>query len=417
MKTLPVVMLAILLACCGATAQKVTGRSNTGTFEPKTAPDRTPPTIEVLEPVAVSTRGFALSYDSAAFRTLLSSVTVKGLARDSSGIAIVTVNGLEARLTNTREGTEFLSNTLLVLGENALEIKAYDRYRNEAAVRFLIRRDPEKPVAEPKTPGGLLKGGQRWAVIIGVSEYQNTEIPALRYADRDAQSLYDLAVTPLEGGGLGVPKANTKLLLNKEATSYNVRGALTDFLKATIEEDMVFIFFAGHGAPDPDRPNILYLLTYESDMTKLAATAVKMKEVQDALSDYIAAKNVLIFADACHSRGVGQSAGTRGLAPADLVNQFLADLGRSRSSTLTLSASDINQLSQEDKRWGGGHGAFSYHLVEGLKGRADTDRDGIVRLGELVYYVSDNVRRDTKAQQSPIASGSWDINLPLTITK
>jgi uncharacterized caspase-like protein len=103
------------------------------------------------------------------------------------------------------------------------------------------------------------------------------------------------------------------------------------------------------------------------------------------------------------------------LASPQLVNEFLSDLGRSRPSTLTLSASDVDQLSQEDKKWGGGHGVFTYHLIEGFRGKADSDKDKIVRLGELIFYVNEKVRRDTKAQQSPICSGAFDVNLPLTI--
>lgn len=78
----------------------------------------------------------------------------------------------------------------------------------------------------------------------------------------------------------------------------------------------------------------------------------------------------------------------------------------------------------EDAQWaiiqpllpmGGGHGVYTYHLIEGLKGKADFDNDGIVRLGELAQYVSDQVRRDTKSQQSPIPCGSYDVNMPLTV--
>jgi uncharacterized caspase-like protein len=177
----------------------------------------------------------------------------------------------------------------------------------------------------------------------------------------------------------------------------------------------VFIYFAGHGAPDPDRPKILYLLTFDSDLNRLAATSVKMQEIQDALRDYITAKSVLVFADACHSRGVTGGATTRAFASPELVNDYLAELARARASTLTFSASDVNQLSQEDKRWGGGHGVFTHYLLEGLRGKADLNQDQMVRLGELTQYVSDNVRRETRSQQSPISSGNFDINLPLTI--
>jgi len=212
-----------------------------------------------------------------------------------------------------------------------------------------------------------------------------------------------------------VAKTNVRYLANEQATSVNVREALTDFLKSAIEEDIVFIYFAGHGAPDPDRPKVLYLLTHDSQLSRLASTSIKMQEVQDALHDYCAAKTVLVFTDACHSRGVSGALATRALASPDLVNEYFSELARSRESSLSFSASDVNQLSQEDRKWGGGHGVFTYYILEGLKGAADFDKDNIVRLGELTQYVSDHVRRETRSQQSPISSGSYDGILPLTI--
>ena len=378
------------------------------------ARDVAAPDIEVWEPVVVATRGVKIIPSDSKFATQNSSVVVRGVAKDTSGVAVVTINGQEARLSKGRDGFEFVGEALLILGENDIEVRALDRFKNENKLEFKVTRNPETLVEKKPIIANLFKG-QRWAVIVGISRYRSTDVPQLRYADRDAQEFYNLVTKPIEDGGVGVPKSNVRFLLNDQATSTNVREALTDFLKLAIEEDLVFIYFAGHGAPDPDRPKILYLLTHDSDLSRLAATSVKMQEIQDALRDYVTAKSVLVFADACHSRGVTGGAATRALASPELVNDYLAELARARSSTMTFSASDVNQLSQEDKRWGGGHGVFTHYLLEGLRGKADFNKDQMVRLGELTQYVSDNVRRDTRSQQSPISSGNFDINLPLTI--
>jgi hypothetical protein len=377
------------------------------------ARDDVPPSIEILEPHNVSPRGMKLG-DSAVIVTE-SSIKVRGIARDASGVAVVRINEREAALSPSASGVEFVGNPLLVLGENVVEVKAVDRYGNEGIVRFTVRRELPKVVEEKKIPTELFKG-QRWAVIIGISNYRDTNIPPLRFADRDALEFYALLTKPLEEGGMGIPKSNVRLLVNQQATSTNIREAMNDFLKGAIQDDLVLVYFAGHGAPDPDRPRVLYLLAYDSELSRPGATAIKMQEVQDALRDYVVAKSVLVFADACHSRGVaGTTVAMRSLATTDLVNEYLAELARSRPSTLTFSASDINQLSQEDVRWGGGHGVFTHYLLEGLRGKANFDGDNLVRLGELIQYVTDNVRRETRAQQSPISSGSYDINLPMTI--
>ncbi|MGA2623304.1 MAG: caspase family protein [Bacteroidota bacterium] len=399
-----------------ADAKGIKSETQSMTISTKEKPvvrDVTPPAIEVTEPVIVTTRGMKIPVDSAAFHTDSSSLVVKGLATDSSGVALVLVNGQEAQLSLTGGGTSFSDNVLLVLGNNEIEIRAVDKFRNEASLKFLVKREPRSLVQKTELPS-VFKG-QRWAVVVGISHYADSDIPQLRYADNDAQAFYAVTTTPIEEGGLGVPKSNARFLVNEQATSAHVREAITDFLKAAIEDDIVFIYFAGHGAPDPERPKVLYLLTHDSQLNKLASTSIKMQEIQDALHDYVAAKRVLVFADACHSRGVSGEIASRALAAPDLVNEYLEEIARSRESSISFSASDVNQLSQEDKKWGGGHGVFTYYILEALKGKADFDHDKIIRLGELTQYVSDHVRRDTKAQQSPISSGSFDVNLPLTV--
>ena len=372
------------------------------------------PEIEVWDPVSTAVRGMKVTPTQLKFATQRTSVVVSGIARDTSGVAVVYVDGQESRITQDRDGYRFTSDALLVLGENEIEVRALDRFKNESRLKFNVTRIPAAITEKRPIPKDLLKG-QRWAVVVGVSKYKSTDIPQLRYADKDAEEFYSTLTKPIDEGGAGVARPNVRFLLNEQATATNVREALTDFLKSAIEEDHVFIYFAGHGAPDPDRPKILYLLTHDSDLNRLASTSVKMQEIQDALRDYVTARTVLVFADACHSRGVTGALATRALASPELVNEYLAELARARASTMTFSAGDINQLSQEDRRWGGGHGVFTYYLLEGLKGKADLNADGLVRLGELTQYVSDNVRRDTKSQQSPISSGNFDINLPLTV--
>ena len=70
--------------------------------------------------------------------------------------------------------------------------------------------------------------------------------------------------------------------------------------------------------------------------------------------------------------------------------------------------SDTDQFSQEDKKWGGGHGVFTYFLVKGLGGEADYNSDGRVTLGEIIPYLSESVRRETHSAQSPTVAGRFD---------
>jgi uncharacterized caspase-like protein len=305
----------------------------------------------------------------------------------------------------------------MVFGKNAIEITATDASHNAERLVINVLREVVIAKEEPKIPEvKVFKGYQVWAAVIGISEYKSPDIPSLRFADRDAESFYQFLITPLEEGGRGVPKTNIRKLINKEATKTNIQEAIFDFMKNALEEDVAIIYFAGHGAPDPTRPNVPYLLSYDSDLSRPGATAVKMQEVQDAIRDYIKAKKITVFADACHSAGVSTNVTMRGIASSELINQFLEEIAKAGSSVLTFSASESKEYSQESQNWGGGHGVFTFHILEGLKGKADSDDDKIVRLGELVDYVNQSVRRDTKSMQHPTASPTpWDRNLPFSI--
>ena len=118
----------------------------------------------------------------------------------------------------------------------------------------------------------------------------------------------------------------------------------------------------------------------------------------------IAAERVVVIADACHSAGTAEG------DAANPIGGSFADLF-SPSRRLTLTAADLNELSFEDAKWGGGHGVFTHHILQGLQGLADADRDGIVTFTEVAAYVRASVNRDTAGRQNPTFSGLGDVPL------
>jgi hypothetical protein len=421
--------VSFLVASAGVLAQTSTDKSKPGRLihiakQPEKAPekpverpkDASPPTIQILEPKEVAQRGIKIIPD-VDLTVKTGSIKIRGIARDSSGVAIVKINDREAPVKPVEGGLEFSADVLLTFGVNSVEITAIDVHQNVGKETIKVQREVAIVREEPKLPEErIFKGYQVWAAVIGISDYLSPDVTDLRYADRDAESFYKFLITPLEEGGRGVPKTNIRKLLNKEATKTNIQEAIFDFMKNALEEDVAIIYFAGHGAPDPYRPNVPYLLAYDSDLGRPGATAVKMQEIQDAIRDYIKAKKIIVFADACHSAGVSTSVAMRGTANSELINQFLEEIAKAGTSVLTFSASESKEYSQESQQWGGGHGVFTYHILKGLQGDADSDDDEIVRLGELVDYVSLNVRKDTKSLQHPTPSPTpWDRNLPFSV--
>src|SRR5919198_1189126 len=82
--------------------------------------------------------------------------------------------------------------------------------------------------------------GNRWAIIIGISKYEH-DILDLKYADRDAEQLYNLIRTP-SGGGFETD--HIVKLINEKATTANITRALRSFLKKPAKDDLVLIYFA-----------------------------------------------------------------------------------------------------------------------------------------------------------------------------
>jgi uncharacterized caspase-like protein len=270
---------------------------------------------------------------------------------------------------------------------------------------------PPEPAPVPSTsPSAAPSATQFWAVVIGVSEYSDSRIPSLRYASADATAMYDWLVSP--AGGRYAP-ARVKLLLDREATAANIRDALFSWLRQAIEEDVVLIFFAGHGSPDsPDTPNNLYLLPHDARYQNIASTGFPMWDIETALKRFIKAKRVVVIADACHSGGVGEgfdiSRRATATAPSNPIASGLNALAAVGPGVVVLSASDDKQFSAEGAMFGGGHGVFTHFLLEGLKGQADYNQDRRVTLGELIPYLSENVRRATRNAQSPTVAGRFD---------
>jgi hypothetical protein len=244
---------------------------------------------------------------------------------------------------------------------------------------------------------------KRWAVVIGVGQYASDDIPDLDFARSDAQSVYDFLKSDAAG-----PFDDVLFLADEEATGAAMRQALFVFLQQADWNDLVVIYYAGHGAPDPNLPDNLYLLPSDADINSLAATGFPMWDVKTALRRQIAAERVLVIADACHSAGAADGDIVGGSGSNAIAGGFSQLFTPSRR--LMMTAANTNEFSLEDARWGG-HGVFTHFLLEALQGGGDEDSDGIVTFTEVFDYVAKNVRTATDGRQNPQRSGFGDIPL------
>jgi hypothetical protein len=342
----------------------------------------------------------------------------RGIARVS-----VVLNGAEVHQQTERTPQRSLAVAVPLVvqpGTNTIVLSASDP---DGTVRQEIRtvildRARGTPAAAAPPPPSPRPAPERWAIVVGVGQYEDPGIPRLRYTVPDAEAVYQLLTGP---GGF---KREHVLLLTdrseRKPTLRNLKWALGTFLsRSAKKDDTVVIFFAGHGAPEIDprgleRDGIAkYLVPLDADLDDLYGSALPMDELQ-TIFNRIEAERIVVLLDACYSGGAGGrtflAKRTRATALDDL---FLERLTRAKGRAI-ITAARPTELSLELPELG--HGLFTYYLLDGLRGAADANRDSIVSLQELYEYVEQQVVQKSRAvgaNQHPVLKGELEGVLPL----
>ena len=254
---------------------------------------------------------------------------------------------------------------------------------------------------EPLNPSKIVsdQSDNKVALIIGIENYVDS--PDATFANLDAKYFFDYARK-----GFGVNKNNINLLVDEQATFVKTNKALTKWLRSKVKSGQteLIIFFAGHGLASNDGKE-LYLLPQDSDPDLLSRTALSRTELfQEIIS--LNPKNVTIFLDTCYS-GVSRDEKTL-LASARPV-RIVADKQSTPNNFTIFSASQLDQISSglEEAK----HGIFSYYLMKGLEGQADTNKDNNITNGELLAYMDTNISQKASElgrSQNPSLSGDPD---------
>lgn len=240
-----------------------------------------------------------------------------------------------------------------------------------------------------------------YALVVGISQYKNLPQRAqLKYAARDADAIYTVLISQ-QGGQF--PAENVHVLKDADATLANLRYQLETWLPSVTKSgDRVLIYFAGHGFV---YRNATYLAPSDIDPEQIEKTAYPISTLGDDIANKIQGKWKVLLTDACHSGAITPET--------DLakVNQSFQVF---QNSLFVMTASRDREQSLEGPGWGGGHGIFTYYVVKGMEGQADTSGDGVVSAQELGRYVDLNVSQATADRQHPTYDrGSFDNNMVL----
>ncbi|MBF0266068.1 MAG: caspase family protein [Gammaproteobacteria bacterium] len=187
---------------------------------------------------------------------------------------------------------------------------------------------------------------------------------------------------------------NNQLIIDKQATQEQIIEAMEP-LKKLSRDDMVMIFFAGHGMKAPETDDY-FLITHDADFKNLADTALNWK----LLSKHIRQikSRVVLFIDACHSSSISNET----IVPNnELAEQLFT---QQREGIMIFSAAKGRQFAQESSVYGGGEGLFSYALSKAIaedKHKTDFNGNHIIEFTELVDYVQKYVDERSEGMQTP----------------
>ena len=253
------------------------------------------------------------------------------------------------------------------------------------------------------------EGQNKWALVVGINRYLDDGITNLRFAVNDAEKLYQLLVDPEYGG---FDAQQVKILTDRTEVKpirRDVLVALNSLQKSADIDDTIFIFFSGHGIAEDGQT---YFLTRDTDRSLIADTAVA-KSAFERTMNRTQAKVQVMFFDACHSGATKDKSGAEGMA-ADLA----AFIDQQSDGRVVLSSCGLNEVAYEDDQ--SGHGVFTRYLLEGLKGNADQDADGMVSASEVSAYASQKVKAwafNNNKTQNPRMSANVSGEILLTVNR
>jgi TPR repeat protein len=347
------------------------------TIAPAQAKDTTPPTIEIASAIQVKE----------------DSPTIRGRVSDKNSVARITVNGVAADVSKDRfsfkryvppDGTQVTIEAVDEWGNRSTKVVKLTRQAVQTAVQRFDTLDP--------TTFSARRNRNAVALIVGIADYKRTA--KAKYADRDAKFFSDYARRKL-----GVPQSNIKVLTNSEAGHIELLEVVSDWLPGATraEKSDVYVFFAGHGLGSEDGKEV-YLLPHNSSPKLLNDTALRRSKLFDKIAS-TQPRSVTVFLDTCYSgssRNEVVLLAQRGIV-IEPIKQSIP-----RNFTV-FSAAGMKQTAKmlDDAK----HGLFSYYLMKGMEGDADTNKDKKITSGELHKYVLANVSR-MQRNQTPELQGS-----------
>lgn len=251
----------------------------------------------------------------------------------------------------------------------------------------LVSSPPTRSVV---STGGIPAAAVLWVLAIGVSQYNDSALN-LQFAAADAHGIADVLTAQATTGLYREVRA--RVLENEQATRESILEGMRGFLGAAGVDDVVVVFLAGHGAQEQTTGSY-YFLPAPATPANMLTAGLRVSDLDQMIRALRASvRGVVVLLDTCHAGALPLPAAAA-VSGEELVSRFSAAEG-----TFLLASSRSGEVSRELADLG--HGAFSYALIEGVRGGADADHDGVLPISELFGYVARRVPALTDGLQHP----------------
>ena len=218
------------------------------------------------------------------------------------------------------------------------------------------------------------------AVVIGIRNYKDPQIPPVRYAVNDARVVREYLIKTLGVKPENILPRDANELLTAGGFKTLIRHVLPSYVKKGISD--VYFYYAGHGAPNT-KSKQPFLVPYDCNPNYVNSD--NAYAIDDLYTDLakVEAKHLTVIIDACFSgyNGDGQAV-LQNISPVKLIvkNDLIM-----RPAVTYLASSKTDQISNwyPEKK----HGLFTYFLLRGLRGEADANGDRRITVGELGAYL------------------------------